>query len=83
MRFTDRDGKIYEFHMYGTHSHIRSEKRLKEVIDRSTSQEGLRELHPSWTQAQIENIAEAYEKSSYHRIMQLFGMRFKSRLLKY
>jgi hypothetical protein len=78
--FTDKDGQKFDLTLRGKYaSSVTSSKKLKSLIDNSTSKEGLKSLHPTYTDELINKLAEAYSRKTYRDIMRDFGMLDKSK----
>ena len=73
--FTDRDGQKYELILRGRlKDSVNSSKKLKSILDNSTSYDGLKKLHPSYSEELLKKLSESYSKKSYLQIMRDFGI---------
>jgi hypothetical protein len=70
--FQDKDGQTFIIGLRGGYSHIRSQKKLKEILDNSITS-GYQQHH---------NLQEALRKKSYMDVMRYFGMLSTSKRLE-
>jgi hypothetical protein len=72
--FVDKNNRMYNILMRGSlQDSIKSARKLKTMLDYSTSIEGLTKLHPSFTSDIIRKLHESYQKKTYIAIMDIFG----------
>jgi hypothetical protein len=73
--FCDKDNSIYDITMRGGYQDsIKSSRKLKQIIDSSTSFEGLKKLHPTYPSDLINKLSIAYQRKTYKQIMSIFGI---------
>jgi hypothetical protein len=81
--FKDKNGSAYNILMRGKlQDTVKSSKALKNMLDYSTSIEGLTKNHPTYTSELIIKLHEAYQKKTYRDLMSLFGCISNSWLIK-
>lgn len=83
MLITDRDGQVFEITLRGSYAQsIRTEARLKEVLDNSTSVPTLLKRYRSYSAEAAERLSNAYAGKTYMAIMRDFGMLSQSKRLE-
>jgi exonuclease I len=73
--FQDKNGNKYNLILRGRYSiSIKSSRKLKMILDNSTSYNGLKKLHPMFSDEILNKLVTCYQNKNYMDIMREFGL---------